>query len=67
MGYAMKYKKGKGFPFKTEGQGPIKPDEGPVENRVYVSRDNKAGDFVGEDEFEASFSQKKETHLRILN
>ena len=44
---------------KNGDQGPVKSDEGPVENRVYVSNDNKVGSYVGEDEFEASFSQKK--------
>ena len=44
---------------KNGDQGPRKKDEGPVENRVYVSNNNKVGGYVGEDEFESKFAKKK--------
>ena len=38
---------------------PRKKDEGPVENRIYVSNNNKVGGYVSEDEFESKFAKKK--------
>jgi hypothetical protein len=50
----------KGFsPFTKNGdQGPRKKNEGPVENRVYVSNNNKVGSYVSEDELESKFTKK---------
>jgi hypothetical protein len=50
----------KGFsPFTKIGdQGPRKKDEGPVENRIYVSNDNEVGGYVSEDELESKFTKK---------
>ena len=44
---------------KIEGENPPrKKDEGPVENRIYVSNDNKVGGYISEDELESKFSKK---------
>jgi len=44
---------------KKDGQGPREKDKGPVENRIYVSNNNKVGGYVSEDEFESKFAKKK--------
>ena len=63
LGKKTKFKnmafKMKGFsPFTKNGNLPRKKDEGPVENRVYVSNNNKVGGYISEDEFESKFTQE---------
>ena len=56
MGYKMQGYGSKTGLLKIEDENPPrKKDEGPVENRIYVSNHNKVGGYVEEGEFESKF------------